>query len=168
MRNWRNGRRGGFRNQSKLGCRFKSCVSQYSILNKTMPQLDALTYFTQYSHLLITFIAVYYFALSVIIPKTVSILKMRHKLNSLNSAPIKGQGSSTIDNAQLKVDNAQFSKLFSQYDSLLNNHWLIETSNTRTREAYGQWLVSASVLQLAQVVRLKKLLCSSIVRKITK
>jgi hypothetical protein len=134
-----------------------------------MPQLDALTYLTQYSYLLITFIAVYYFALSIIIPKTVSILKMRHKLNSLNSAPpIDVQVSGTTPVNELKVDSTHCSNLFSQYDSLLNNYWLIETSDTRTREAVGQWLVSANVLQLAQVVRLKKLLCSHIVRKITK
>jgi F0F1-type ATP synthase membrane subunit b/b' len=47
-----------------------------------MPQLDTLTYFSQYVWLVITFASVYYFAIEFIIPSTASALKLRSKLNS--------------------------------------------------------------------------------------
>jgi hypothetical protein len=47
-----------------------------------MPQLDTLTYFSQYVWLVITFASVYYFVIEFIIPSTASALKLRSKLNS--------------------------------------------------------------------------------------
>jgi len=65
-----------------------------------MPQLDTLTYFSQYIWLVITFVSVYYFVIEFIIPSTASALKLRSKLNSfkllknrqvMNQDPPKGR-----------------------------------------------------------------------------
>ena len=48
-----------------------------------MPQLDALTYFSQFIYLVLSFVGVYGLALQFIIPKVVSAQKLRQKLNSV-------------------------------------------------------------------------------------
>nr|AKF33559.1 ATP synthase FO subunit 8 [Ulva sp. UNA00071828] len=149
-----------------------------------MPQLDALTYFSQYVYLLITFSAVYYYVLYFIIPKIVSALKIRQKLNSLtvqtdNSKSVKQQ-SGDLDSTKL-VDILQHYKGSAtsssslaesnntglKYNHLLNQAWLANTCQANAVESPNQWLVSTVALQLAHNLRLKKLLCDHIVRKIT-
>lgn len=127
-----------------------------------MPQLDPITYFTQYVYLLITFIGVYFFVLSFIIPKTLCALKVRQKLNSLDNHTEKSIGKATPAYA---VDSD--STAFLEYKNLLNNNWIVETSKAGTVEMGSRWLVSARALKLAQVVRLRKLLLEHTVQKIS-
>nr|YP_009424205.1 ATP synthase F0 subunit 8 [Ulva flexuosa]AQS79870.1 ATP synthase F0 subunit 8 [Ulva flexuosa]ATP01429.1 ATP synthase FO subunit 8 [Ulva flexuosa] len=152
-----------------------------------MPQLDALTYFSQYVYLLITFSAVYYYVLYFIIPKIVSTFKIRQKLNSL--AVSQAESDRTGGQPQRgDSDSTQLVELFSQhykestinplwqtesnnaglqYNHLLNQAWLDNTCQANVAESATQWLVSTTALQLAHNLRLKKLLCDQIVRKIT-
>nr|YP_010021529.1 ATP synthase FO subunit 8 [Ulva sp. A AF-2021]QOL10370.1 ATP synthase FO subunit 8 [Ulva sp. A AF-2021] len=152
-----------------------------------MPQLDALTYFSQYVYLLITFSAVYYYVLYFIIPKIVSTLKIRQKLNSLT---ISQAGSYKNDAQQQRgdSDSSQLVDILSQnykgstttrsditesnnaglqYNHLLNRAWLVNTCQVNAAESANQWLISTVALQLAHNLRFKKLLCDHIVRKIT-
>lgn len=127
-----------------------------------MPQLDPVTYLTQYVYLLITFVSVYFFVLSFIIPKTLSALKVRQKLNTLDtdietSTDLMFEKTSVLDSE---------STVFSQYNNLLNNNWIAETSKTGTTEVGSRWLISGRALQLAQVVRLRKLLSEHTIQKI--
>ena len=153
-----------------------------------MPQLDALTYFSQYVYLLITFIAVHYFVLSFIIPKTLATLKIRQKLNSLSEI---GTTNKSFTPKQAIAESSQlltvtFNKYYSpaetlaaltlteessstallQYDNLLYNSWVAGTSHANVAGSTNQWLMSAVALQLSQNIRLRKLLCGQIVRKL--
>nr|WVH39719.1 ATP synthase FO subunit 8 [Ulva taeniata] len=151
-----------------------------------MPQLDALTYFSQYIYLLVTFSAVYYYVLYFIIPKIVSTFKIRQKLNSLTvkagsykNGTQQQQGDS--DSSQLVdtlsknykgstltgSDITESNNAGLQYNHLLNRAWLINTSQVNAAESANQWLISTVALQLAHNLRFKKLLCDHIVRKIT-
>nr|YP_010003131.1 ATP synthase FO subunit 8 [Ulva torta]AZP40243.1 ATP synthase FO subunit 8 [Ulva torta] len=152
-----------------------------------MPQLDALTYFSQYVYLLITFSAVYYYVLYFIIPKIVSTLKIRQKLNSLAVSQTesykaggqsqRGDSGSTqlIDIFSQHYKESSINPLWQtessnaglQYNHLLNQAWLTNTCRANVAESATQWLVSTVALQLAHNLRLKKLLCDQIVRKIT-
>lgn len=132
-----------------------------------MPQLDTLTYLTQYIYLLSTFVAVYCFVLSFIIPKTLCSLKVRQKLNSLNSVNLADGDKKAMDLHEKEADSSTI--IFLQYNNLLNNNWATETATEQGAESLlklGQWLISVRALQLAQVVRLKKLLCEHTVQKI--
>ena len=152
-----------------------------------MPQLDALTYFSQYVYLLITFIAVYYFVLSFIIPKILCTFKIRQKLNSLNQKEtITGEEKQGVEKPFIQTDSLKlltvFSKYYSsttkpmsfmvsnnmpsQYGYLAYNSWLTETCQSNVVESANQWLVSTAALQLVYNLRLKKILCDHIVRKI--
>nr|UCS09825.1 ATP synthase F0 subunit 8 [Percursaria percursa] len=158
-----------------------------------MPQLDALTYFSQYVYLLITFGAIYYYVLNFIIPKIVGTFKIRQKLNSLNrneavfsvsqekENPKKNVLPNISSSIQLlkvlqpfctsyhyhnqKSTTAESGNVVLQYDHLLNQAWLANTSQANVIK--NQWLVSTVALQLAHNLRLKKLLCDHIVRRIT-
>jgi len=152
-----------------------------------MPQLDALTYFSQYVYLFITFSAVYYYVLHFIIPKIVSTLKIRQKLNSLNLSQAESykntagfgfnQQRGDSDSTQLlEALNQHYkqpsglietSKATLQYNHLLNQAWLANTSQASATESANKWLNSTVALQLAHNLRLKKLLCDHIVRRIT-
>ncbi len=136
-----------------------------------MPQLDTLTYLTQYIYLLITFVAVYFFVLSFIIPKTLCSLKVRQKLNSLNIAdPVDGDKKvRAIHSNEKSSFNSESINIFLQYNDLLNNNWAVETAKTGSAESLlklSRWLISVRALQLAQMMRLKKLLCEHTVQKI--
>lgn len=48
-----------------------------------MPQLDILTYFSQYLYLIISFFSIYYFAITFILPSTLTAEKLRAKCNQL-------------------------------------------------------------------------------------
>jgi hypothetical protein len=157
-----------------------------------MPQLDSLTYFSQYVYLVISFVAVYCFLLTFIVPKIVSTFKIRQKLNSLNR-PIatkdvmrmKSHYPNSKNNLTLKA--ASFSKVplsvavgtsFSHYENVLYASWaetcvkpsLVSLKSTSPQGflpiASHQWLTSMVALQYAQTLRFKKLLCNQIVGKI--
>lgn len=119
-----------------------------------MPQLDTLTYFTQYVFLLITFVGTYFFVLSFIIPNTLCAFKVRQKLNSL---------SIEID---LVDASEESTSTFLQYNELINSNWRVETAKMGPSLLGSKWLVSTRALQLAQSIRLKKLLCTHTVQKL--
>ena len=152
-----------------------------------MPQLDALTYFSQYVYLLITFSAVYYYVLYFIIPKIVSTLKIRQKLNSLsinqaeNNKNGAKQQSGDLDSAPLVDKLSQHEKgsiggpswltesnnAGLRYNYLQNHAWVANTCQASAVKSPNQWLTSTAAMQLAHNLRLKKLLCDHIVRRIT-
>jgi ABC-type uncharacterized transport system YnjBCD substrate-binding protein len=121
-----------------------------------MPQLDALTYFSQYIYLLISFVAVYIFVLNFIMPKVVSTLKLRQKLNSLNLL------SNKLNQPSLQVyERSKLQTLFTHYDQLLNHNW-----KTNTTKQKNDMLQSVRAMQFCMTFRLKKLFCDNVVRKI--
>lgn len=119
-----------------------------------MPQLDPLTYINQYVFLLITFVGAYCFVLTFIIPKTLCAFKVRQKLNSLTAE---------VNSLETSKD---FSNNFLQYDKLINTHWQVEAAKRGPVHLGSRYIVSARALQLAQVIRLKKLLCTHTVQKL--
>ena len=182
------GRRGGFRNHSIQGAG-SSPVFRKKKINHIiqMPQLDALTYFSQYVYLFITFSAVYYYVLYFIIPKIVSTLKIRQKLNSLaisqaeNNKNGAQQQSGDLDSIRLVDKFSQHTKgsisspswltesnnAGLKYNYLQNHAWVANTCQANAVESPNQWLISTVAMQLAHNLRLKKLLCDHIVRRIT-
>nr|YP_010021554.1 ATP synthase FO subunit 8 [Ulva rigida]QOL10395.1 ATP synthase FO subunit 8 [Ulva rigida] len=148
-----------------------------------MPQLDALTYFSQYVYLFITFSAVYYYVLHFIIPKIVSTLKIRQKLNSFNLSQAESYTNTATNFERGDSDSTQLLEVLNQhykqpsglktsdatlqYNHLLNQAWLANTSQATAAESANKWLNSTVALQLAHNLRFKKLLCDHIVRRIT-
>ena len=152
-----------------------------------MPQLDVLTYFHQYIYLLVTFVAVYLFVLSFIIPTVVSTLKIRRKLNTISLitnklnqvialsqsesfeqpsgdysygyGDIQTGGYCNIEQQESEVVNP----LFQHCDDLIIQNWKIGTAKRKK-----DWLLSTRTLQLSQTLRLKKLFARNIVRRISK
>ncbi len=61
-----------------------------------MPQLDILTYFSQFVYLLISFITIYYFVIVFIIPNTVTATKLRAKFNSTTRETAKSLEKQTL------------------------------------------------------------------------
>ena len=106
-----------------------------------MPQLDSLTYFSQYIYLLISYVAVYVFAINVIIPKIVSAQKIRQKLNSIALATQKLEQVSLDDNQWQTVDGLRSSK------------W------QGSAKLGAKWPVGARALQMYQTLEFKKRLC---------
>ena len=54
-----------------------------------MPQLDILSYFSQFVFLLISFITIYYFLITFIIPGTLTASKLRAKFNNTTRQTVK-------------------------------------------------------------------------------
>ena len=129
-----------------------------------MPQLDPLAYFHQYVYLLMTFVAVYFFVLSYIIPKVISTLKIRRKLNSIHLLTNKiSQPTFQLDHSNLQQPYGAMDTLFLQYDNLLLVNW-----KSAATKGNNYWLQSTRTLQLSQTFRLKKLFLDNTIRRITK
>ena len=107
-----------------------------------MPQLDALTYFSQFVYLLISFIAVYLFVLNTVIPKVHSALKLRQKVNTV------ARLTKTLESI-LPVDDCggPFVR------SLRSSKWCDSTKYDVVRPS------SARALQMATTLILKKQQC---------
>lgn len=115
-----------------------------------MPQLDALTYFSQYVMLVITFGAVYYFVILFIIPSTASALKLRSKLNSSKHLKEKFiHDSSDHLTVDLVESNIGCDSWYSNI-SVDRKFSLVQT---------GMWLQSASTMQRMECILAKKKLC---------
>lgn len=117
-----------------------------------MPQLDALTYFSQFVYLLITFVGCYVFVLVTIIPKVVGLLKLRQKLNTI---------------AQVTSKLTTHAKIDGDTGALSSAHQELNTSNWYARAMSGfskTWPQCAAMLQIGQTLRLKKLFCSAILK----
>lgn len=134
------GRRGGFRHHSHKGAGSSPVFRTFNI----MPQLDALTYFSQFVYLLISFAAVYAFALNFIIPKVVAALKLRQKLNSIAQVTSKLAHSDEQHNATL----------YGTHENLLTSNWYACAKLSKT------WPTCARILQMGNTLRLKKLFCN--------
>ena len=109
-----------------------------------MPQLDALTYFTQYIYLYISFVAAYAFVLNSIIPKVVSAQKLRQKLNSV----------AVVSSKLSQGDSPHNATLYTAHENLLSANWYANAKLSKT------WPTCARMLQIGQTLRLKKLFCS--------
>ena len=117
-----------------------------------MPQLDALTYFSQFVYLLITFVGCYVFVLVTIIPKVVGLLKLRQKLNTI---------------AQVTSKLTTHCKPIGDEGALISAHQELNTSNWYARGTSGfskTWPQCAAMLQIGQTLRLKKLFCTAILK----
>ena len=128
------------------GCRFKSCVSQAF---PTMPQLDSLTYFSQYTFLLISFVGTYALVLTFVIPNLVALLKLRQKLNSLSSLT-----SSLHDASQSYADRHLDAGLS---ERLASESWYAGVQKSSRRN----WSHTGTLMQFTACVRLKKALVGS-------
>jgi Plant ATP synthase F0 len=109
-----------------------------------MPQLDALTYFTQFVYLLLSFVASYMFALNFVIPKIISAQKLRQKLNSI------AQVTSKLDHS----DAQHNAILYASHENLLSSNWYACSKLSKS------WPSCARMLQMGSTLRLKKLFCS--------
>ena len=111
-----------------------------------MPQLDVLTYFSQFIYLLISFIAVYVFIHITVIPKIVSAQKLRQKVNSVSSLTEKLHAAA-----------------LPSYDSvsgLRSSKW---HGSTKPRAA---WPRCARMQQIAAAQGFKKRLCGLILLRV--
>ena len=80
--------------------------------------------------------------------------------DSKNVKAVRSNEKSVLDSSIL---------FFLQYNDLLNNNWAAETAKAGSAESLlklSRWLISVRALQLAQVMRLKKLLCEHTVQQI--
>lgn len=109
-----------------------------------MPQLDALTYFSQYVYLLFSFVAVYALTLNTILPNVVCVSKLRQKLNSVARVGSKLALSDEPHNASL----------IAAHDNLLSANWYASAKLSK------MWPSCVRMLQIGQTLRLKKLFCS--------
>jgi hypothetical protein len=140
------GRRGGFRSHSFLG----AGSSPVSRITKLMPQLDVLTYFSQFVYLLISFIAVYVFIHSTVIPKIVSAQKLRQKVNSVSRLTAK------LNAAPVPISYGLIVGTNHSVDDLRSSKWY---SSTSPRAA---WPTCARALQIAAAQSIKKRFCGLI------
>jgi len=106
-----------------------------------MPQLDVLTYFTQFFYLLISFLTTYLYANLKILPSVVSVFKLRQKLNS-------------IAFATSKLEHSAFSvrPVTAAQSSLLKSYFY------ECSKQYRSWLESALTSQLSHALKRQKLL----------
>jgi hypothetical protein len=79
-----------------------------------MPQLDTLTYFSQFIFLLVSFLCIYYFVITYILPNTLTARKLRAKFNSqlesskgLLQVPSELEGQAFIGEAALESLTAE-------------------------------------------------------------
>lgn len=101
-----------------------------------MPQLDTLTYGSQYVYLVISFLAVYVFTVQFIIPLLVAIQKLRQKLNTVASL-----------NSKLQRKTQAFSEcneLFQSYESLACDNM------SHYAKPRKPWLTTMRMAQLCQ------------------
>jgi Plant ATP synthase F0 len=68
-----------------------------------MPQLDILSYFSQFIFLLISFLSIYYFVITFILPSTVTAAKLRAKFNSHLTKSQDNQSPLAADSDSLAV-----------------------------------------------------------------
>jgi hypothetical protein len=115
-----------------------------------MPQLDTLTYFSQYVWLVITFASVYYVVIVFIIPSTASALKLRSKLNSsklfnndndLQSPAMPVNSIDHVESNQMACDSWSCTTLVDHDFSLVQT---------------GDWLQASSTHQQMECMLAKK------------
>ena len=127
-----------------------------------MPQLDALTYISQFVYLCITFGLSYTFALNFVIPRLVSILKLRQKLNTIAQVSYKLDRSERNDHESLPRGNATTVSGFQQ--QAFSVHDVVQDLGQRKWYARSQrsklWPISASALVIMSTLKLKKILCN--------
>lgn len=115
-----------------------------------MPQLDALTYFSQYVYLLISFVGTYVLVTTFVIPNLVALLKLRQKLNSLSSLTGSLMDASTPNTETCQLDDYA--------ERLASESWYGDVQKGSQRV----WSHAGSLMQLTACVRLKKLLVGSV------
>lgn len=120
-----------------------------------MPQLDALTYFSQYIYLVLTFVGVYIFVLQFIMPQVLSAFKLRQKLNSLHLLSTK------LEAPSLKYQDTCLEKLNTNYDTLTSNLWNLGSS----KQSHTK-ITSARTMQFCNTWTLKKMGLKNILRVI--
>lgn len=109
-----------------------------------MPQLDVLTYGSQFIYLVISFVAVYILTLRLIIPSLVAIQKLRQKLNTVASL-----------NSKLNRSAEAFSPVFDDdlyyaYEGLANENL------SHYAKPQKPWLTCKRMAQICQAQYEKK------------
>jgi Plant ATP synthase F0 len=114
-----------------------------------MPQLDVLTYFTQFVYLLLSFVGAYIFALNFLLPRVLGAIKLRQKLNSIS------QATSKLEHSDADGHNAT---LYAAHDNLLSANYYACSKLSKS------WPTCAMILQMSLTLKLKKLFCNHNVR----
>ena len=127
-----------------------------------MPQLDTLTYFSQYVYLVGTFIAVYIFVLRYIMPLVITTFKLRQKLqHSSNFAhPLAFDHWLTdperpplFNFAQMQSQDKAKMDTKDHLDPFLEQNWKLRSAQKKLH-----MLISARKMQFCIMLRFKKLL----------
>lgn len=113
-----------------------------------MPQLDVLTYFSQFIYLLISIIAVYVCIHTTVIPKIVTAQKLRTKVNSVAYL--------TAHNTQAVVDTPAYDNV----SELRSSKWFGSTHGVPA------WPRSARMQQYLAAQGFKKRLCGLILLRV--
>ena len=121
-----------------------------------MPQLDTLTYFSQYAYLAISFIGTYVLVLTLIVPNLVALLKLRQKLNSLSSL------SASLGEAhrQAPLAGDAGTESYATHQRLAGESWYDALQKSRGRT----WSYTSALMQTAACVRLKKTLAKVVLQ----
>lgn len=117
---------------------------------RPMPQLDTLTYFSQYAYLMISFLGTYVLTLNFILPGLTALTKLRQKLNSLST--LASDLDAPGDGSQGPTEAVPTSRLAagSWYDA-------VQKSSRRP------WPMSCATMMVAATVRTRKLLTHHVV-----
>jgi F0F1-type ATP synthase membrane subunit b/b' len=102
-----------------------------------MPQLDKVTFFSQYFWLLIFFLTFYFFVLKIVLPTVVTIFKLRKKkLESMvnDIETLKKEESSILSNYDsVLIDSFASSKEIFNSAVVKSNKWIDESARNINR-----------------------------------
>ena len=105
-----------------------------------MPQLDKVTFFSQYFWLVIFFLSFYFFVLKVVLPTIVTIIKVRKKkLEAMASevADLKKEESTILSNYDaVLIESFNSSREMFNHVVTSSNVWLENSSRTINKTAF--------------------------------
>lgn len=96
-----------------------------------MPQLDSLSYFTQYFWLILTFFTFYYINANYIIPSLSKIFKVR---NNLKLAQTEEDSDSKFEFEKVILNSIENSKIINNNTLNSNKDWLSSTLQKTNQE----------------------------------
>jgi hypothetical protein len=108
-----------------------------------MPQLDQLSYLSQFVFLLISFLGVYVLVLRNIVPVILTAVKLRRKLNTITSLTSKLE----------RLDFENNRKLLEVHDKLYESEWY------KRCQVNKDWTTSKLMVKLCLIIQLTKWLC---------
>jgi hypothetical protein len=130
-----------------------------------MPQLDSLTYCSQFIYLVISFIGVYQLTLGFIIPSVVAAQKLRQKLNTV--ALLENKLDVELDLGHINTKGMSF--VATSFGpgvgrspvNMLNTYELLAINNLKYFALPKRsWLNSTRMVQFCQTIGQKKSVCA--------